>query len=111
MNYLKAIEIWQVLPYYDYEELDGKIMDKEQQHQEDLQRIRGFRLIDDDFMNACFDDNIEGTELILRIILGKSDLSVKSVKTQKVMKNLLGRDIWLDIDVTDSENTEIDIEI
>ena len=86
-------------------------MDKEQQHQEDLQRIRGFRLIDDDFMNACFDDNIEGTELILRIILGKPDLSVKSVKTQKVMKNLLGRDIWLDIDATDSENTEIDIEI
>ena len=86
-------------------------MDKEQQHQEDLQRIQGFRLIDDDFMNACFDDNIEGTELILRIILGKPDLSVKSVKTQKVMKNLLGRDIWLDIDVTDSENTEIDIEI
>ncbi len=48
-------------------------------------------MIDDDFMNACFDDNIEGTELILRIILNKPDLSVKSVKTQKVMKNLLGR--------------------
>lgn len=88
-----------------------KPKDREQQHQEDLQRIRGFRLIDDDFMNACFDDNIEGTELILRIILGKPDLSVKSVKTQKVMKNLLGRDIWLDIDATDSKNTELDIEI
>ena len=35
-------------------------MDKERLHEEDLQRIRGFRLIDDDFMNACFDDNIEG---------------------------------------------------
>ena len=44
-------------------------MDKERLHEEDLQRIRGFRLIDDDFMNACFDDNIEGTELLLRIIL------------------------------------------
>ncbi len=86
-------------------------MDKEQQHQEDLQRIRGFRLIDDDFMNACFDENIEGTELILRIILNKPDLSVKSVKTQKVMKNLLGRDIWLDIDASDSNNDEINIEI
>ena len=86
-------------------------MDKEQQHQEDLQRIRGFRLIDDDFMNACFDDNIEGTELILRIILNKPDLSVRSVKTQKVMKNLLGRDIWLDINATDSKNDEFDIEI
>jgi len=86
-------------------------MDKEQLHQEDLQRLRGFRLIDDDFMNACFDDNIEGTELILRIILGKPDLTVKSVKTQKVMKNLLGRDIWLDISATDSNNVEHDIEI
>ena len=85
-------------------------MDKEQLHQEDLQRLRGFRLIDDDFMNACFDDNIEGTELILRIILNKPDLSVKSVKTQKVMKNLLGRDIWLDISATDSNNVEHDID-
>lgn len=81
------------------------------EHQEDLQRIKGLRLIDDDFMNACFDENIEGTELILRIILNKPDLSVKSVKTQKVMKNLLGRDIWLDIDASDSNNNEFDIEI
>ena len=27
------------------------------------------------------------------------------------MKNLLGRDIWLDINATDSNNTELDIEI
>ena len=86
-------------------------MDKEQQHQEDLQRIRGFRLIDDDFMNACFEGNIEGTELVLRIILNKPDLSVKSVNTQKVMKNLQGRDIWLDIDAIDSDDNELDIEI
>ncbi len=85
--------------------------DLERLHQEDLQRIRGFRLIDDDFMNACFDNNIEGTELVLRIILNRNDISVKSVKTQKLMKNLLGRDIWLDIDAVDSENREIDIEI
>jgi len=86
-------------------------MDKERLHQEDLQRIRGFRLIDDDFMNACFDDNIEATELILRIILGRDDISVKSVKTQRLMKNLLGRDVWLDIDAVDSENRELDIEV
>lgn len=86
-------------------------MDKERLHQEDLQRIRGFRLIDDDFMNACFDDNIEGTELILRIILGRDDISVKRVKTQKLMKNLLGRDVWLDIDAVDSDNRELDIEV
>ena len=86
-------------------------MDKERLHQEDLQRIRGFRLIDDDFMNACFDDNIEGTQLLLRIILNRDDITVKRVKTQKLMKNLLGRDLWLDIDAVDSENRELDIEV
>ena len=85
--------------------------DKEQLHQEDLQRIRAIHLMDDDFMNACFDENIEAPELVLRIILKKPDLKVIRVSTQKVMKNLLGRDIWLDIDATDSDNTEIDIEI
>ena len=80
-------------------------------HQADLQRLRGFRLIDDDFMTACLDENIEGTELILRIILSKPDLVVKSAKTQKVMKNLLGRDIWLDVNASDSNNEEFDIEI
>lgn len=86
-------------------------MTNEQFHQEDLQRIRGFRLIDDDFMNACFDNNIEDTEFILRIILNREDISVKSVRTQQVMKNLLGRDIWLDIDAVDADNNEFDIEI
>ncbi len=44
--------------------------DREQMHQEDLRRIQRLRLIDDDFMNVCFDDNIEATELLLRVILG-----------------------------------------
>lgn len=86
-------------------------MDRERQHQEDLQRIRGFRLMDDDFMNACLEDNIEGVELILRIVLDKPDISVKQVRTQKVMKNLLGRDIWLDIDAFDASGKEYDIEV
>lgn len=51
--------------------------EQEKLHQEDLQRLRGLRLIDDDFMNACFDDNIEGTELLLRIILNRQDIHVK----------------------------------
>ena len=83
----------------------------EKQHEEDLQRLRGFRLIDDDFMNACFDGDIEGAELLLRIILEKPDIRVNRVVTQKLMKNLLGHDIWLDIDANDSDGKEYDIEI
>ena len=53
--------------------------ERELQHQEDLQRIRGFRMIDDDFMNVVFDDNVEGTELLLRIILNNPTINVNSV--------------------------------
>ena len=71
----------------DKEESGGYITEslteaeKEKQHQEDLQRLRGLRLIDDDFMNACFDGYTDGAELLLRIILNKPDIRVKSVKT------------------------------
>jgi hypothetical protein len=60
------------------------------------------RLIDDDFTNACFDGYTAGAEFLLRIILDKPDIRVKSVKTQSRMKNLLGRDICLDIDADDA---------
>ncbi len=85
--------------------------EKEKQHQEDLQRLRGLRLIDDDFMNACFDGYIEGTELLLRIILNKQDIHVKKVTTQRRMKNLLGKDICLDIDADDDSGKEYNVEV
>ena len=80
------------------------------QHEEDLKRIESFRLIDDDFMNACFDGNNEAVELILSIILNKPSIKVSRVETQKLMKNLAGRDICLDIDAS-SEGKEYNIEI
>ena len=49
----------------------GNIMSEERKYQEMLQRIRGFRLLDDDFMTKCFEENIEATELVLRIVLNK----------------------------------------
>lgn len=85
--------------------------EREKQHQEDLQRLRGLRLIDDDFMNACFDGYTVGAQLLLRIILNKPDIRVKSVKTQKRMKNLLGRDICLDINADDDAGKEYNIEV
>ena len=86
-------------------------MDKEQQRNEDLERIKKLRLFADEFMNACFDKNIECTELVLRIILDEPDLKVQSVDTQKLMKNLHGRDTWLDIHTILSENREADVEL
>ena len=84
---------------------------KEQLHKEDLERIDKLRLIDDDFMTACFSEYPEGVEFILRIIMNKKDLKVKQSRVQHVIKNLYGRSVWLDIDATDDENREYDIEV
>lgn len=69
------------------------------------------RLIDDDFTNACFDGYTAGAELLLRIILDKPDIRVRSVKTQTRMKNLLGRDICLDIDADDDAGKKYNVEV
>lgn len=63
---------------------------KERERQEDLQRLRGLRPIDDDFMRCLFKDNIPLAELVLRIITGKKDLVVIECQTQKDMKRLAG---------------------
>ena len=83
----------------------------ERRYQEMLQRIRGFRLLDDDFMTKCFEENIEATELVLHIVLNKPDIKVVKVQTQYSMKNIKGRSLRLDIYATDSENKKYNIEI
>ncbi|MEY8515788.1 hypothetical protein AALC25_02430 [Lachnospiraceae bacterium 29-84] len=58
------------------------------------------------FMTACFADNFEGVELILRIILGREDIKIKSVRTQEPLKNLQGRSAILDVHAIDSTDNE-----
>lgn len=43
---------------------------------EDLDRLKRFRLMDDDFMSKVFDHNTEATQLLLSIILERNDLTV-----------------------------------
>ena len=88
-----------------------EILTEEQLHEQDLQRIKDFKLMDDGFLNACFADNIPATELILRIILGKKDLIVNSVETQKTLKNLFGRSLRLDIKATDLMKKVYNVEV
>lgn len=59
---------------------------EEQKREEMLQRIRGFRLLDDDFMTKCFEENTEAVELVLRIVLNKPDIKVEKIQTQYSMK-------------------------
>ena len=89
----------------------SNVRTKEQKHEEMLQRIRGFRLLDDDFMTKCFEENIEATELVLRIVLDKPDIKVEKIQTQYSMKNIKGRSLRLDIYATDSKGRKFNIEI
>ena len=85
--------------------------DRERKRQEILQRIRGFCLMDDEFMTKCFEDNTECTELVLRIVMDKDDLRVKSARTQYTLKNLQGRSVRLDILADDSMDRKYNIEV
>ena len=76
-----------------------------------MEQIQQFRLFDDDFMTKCFEDNIECTELVLQIIMEKSDLKVTEARTQYTIKNLQGRSIRLDVDAVDSKGKKYNIEV
>lgn len=85
---------------------------KAREHQADLQRLRGFRPIDDDFMRCLFKDNIPLVQFVLRIITGKKDLIITECQTQKDMKRLAGaRSICLDAYGSDSKGKKYDLEI
>ena len=83
----------------------------DQKHQEDLQRLRGFRLLDDDFLTKCFEGNTASMELVLQIVLEKPDLKVLDVHTQVFVENLLNRSVRLDILATDSTGAKLNVEI
>lgn len=85
---------------------------REREHQEDLQRLRGFRPMDDDFMRSLFQRTPKLVELVLRIITEKPDLKVVSFETQADMKRVTGaRSICLDAYATDSTGKKYDIEV
>ena len=88
---------------------ETEIMDRK--HQEDLQRIRGFRLLDDDFLTKCFDRKTDCMELVLQIVLENPDLQVVDVRTQVFVENLLNRSVRLDVLATDSAGRKFNVEI
>lgn len=92
--------------------METELQRKERERQEDLQRLRGLRPIDDDFMRCLFRDNIPLTQYVLRILTGKGDLNIVSVETQADMKRLVGaRSICLEAYGTDDEGKKYDMEV
>ena len=85
-------------------------MDFERKHEQDLQYIRNFRLMDDDFMGKVFEDKT-CAEFLLKIILNRDDLTVWEVHGQHDLKNLQGRSVRLDILAVDHANRIYNIEV
>lgn len=92
--------------------LDIKILTPEEQHERDLQQLKAYRPIDDDFMRELFRNNLPLAQFVLRIITGIEDLVLTSEETQYDMKRLLGaRSICLDVLGTDSKNRRFNLEV
>jgi len=70
-------------------------------------------LFDDDLMSMVFDGNIPATELLLRIILNRDDITVISVVGQREFQSPVagGRSIRLDIFAKDSTGKHYNAEV
>lgn len=85
-------------------------LDFERKHEEDMRRIRGLRLMDDDFMSKVFEDK-ECAEFLLKVILERDDLTIHEVHGQHDLNNLQGRSVRLDILAVDEANRAYNIEV
>ncbi len=74
--------------------------------------IDDMTLFDDDLMSHVFDNNVEATELLLRIVLDE-DIKVISVTGQDELKNPLvdGRNVTLDVHATEANGRKVNVEV
>ena len=76
-----------------------------------IKEIEEATLMDDYFMRAFFEDNISGTQIVLRIIMDKPDLIVMSVSVQEDFRGFDdSHGVRFDVYAVDSENRQYDIE-
>jgi len=82
----------------------------DQTEEERLETIRGFCIFGDFLMTAVFNNDTECAQVLIRTILGKPDLIVRSCQTKHYVKNIYGHSAELDIYAEDSEGNPYDIE-
>ena len=78
---------------------------------ENLERLARLRLMDDDLMTRCFENDPACVELVLRIVLEMPELTVRSVRTQVPLANLTERSLQMDVVAVDSAGRTINVEI
>ena len=76
-----------------------------------LDRLKRLKLMDDNFMSICFDHALDCMEVVLHSILGRDDLEVCEVVTQKSEKSIEYRSVIFDILATDRNGNQYDVEI
>ena len=74
-------------------------------------KFADYCLMDDYYMSVFFKDELASAQCVLRIILGKPDLQVESVKVQEELFSSTGRRAMLDVVATDSVGVVYDIEV
>ncbi len=86
-------------------------MDSSIPREELMEKIAEFTLMDDTYMTAFFDGQPELIGFVLRIILGRNDLTVKKIQVQTELRNMQGHSSVLDVFAVDDKNTQYDIEV
>lgn len=75
-----------------------------------LEKVSRLKLFDDDFMNLVFDDE-NCIRLLLQVIFEQYDIKIDEFEIQKLVKNLQGKSIELDIFVKSKAKSYINIEV
>ena len=73
--------------------------------------LKDATLADNVVMEVCLHENTKCAQLMLRVILKRDDLVVRSVTAQKTLPNLYGHAVRLDILASDTTGRLYDIEI
>jgi len=83
----------------------------ETQQEKNLKSVDDFRMFDDTFMSAVFDGKIEETQFLIRVILGRKDITVIDSKAQFFISNIYGRGLRLDIFARDEKGNAYHFEV
>ena len=78
---------------------------------EKLEILRDATLEDDVFFSSCLEGSNECATLMLRIILGRDDLVVTEVRTQRWLQGILEHSVRLDVHAVDGDGNLYNIEI
>lgn len=86
-------------------------MTQEERRKLFMEKLKDMTLMHDEFMSAAFADNIPAVELVISLILQRSDLVVKDVTVQRTIENLKGHSVRLDVLAVDNNGKWYNIEI